>query len=124
MQELKIAAVPKPRMTRADTWKKRPCVMKYWAYKDELRLLFTKYSVDIDKEIFMDFYIAMPKSWSKKKKLEFNGKYHDKRPDIDNLLKGVMDALFEEDSHIHTVCCKKFWALEPKIVIHNHNSLC
>ena len=33
MKNIKITPVSKPRMTRADTWKKRPCVLKYWAYK-------------------------------------------------------------------------------------------
>ena len=54
----------------------------------------------------------------KKKKKELDGKFHDKRPDIDNLVKGVMDALYEEDSHIHTICCKKYWSLEPKMIIY------
>ncbi len=117
-KELKILAVPKPRMTRADTWKKRPCVVKYWAYKDELRWLFEKEDIKIDGRIFIDFYIPMPRSWSKKKKKELDGKFHDKRPDIDNLVKGVMDALYEEDSHIHTICCKKYWSVEPKMIIY------
>lgn len=117
-KELKIAAVPKPRMTRADTWKKRPCVLKYWAYKDELRLLFKEENIKIDGSIFVDFHIPMPRSWSKKKKALLDGNFHDKRPDIDNLVKGVMDALYEEDSHIHTIYCKKFWSIEPKIVFY------
>ena len=117
MKKLKINPIPKPRMTRADTWKKRPCVVRYWAYKDELRSLFKKYEIHIDKEICIEFHIKMPKSWSKKKKLTFNGKHHDKRPDIDNLLKGIMDALFEEDCHVHTVYAKKFWSEEPSISI-------
>ena len=33
-----ITPVPKPRMTRRDRWAKRPCVLRYWAFKDEVRL--------------------------------------------------------------------------------------
>jgi Holliday junction resolvase RusA-like endonuclease len=102
-------------MTRADTWKKRPCVVKYWAYKDELRRLIKKNNIEIDKEIYVEFYIPMPKSWSKKKKDLLNNKPHEKRPDIDNLVKGVMDALFKEDSHVHTVYAKKIWSYNPGI---------
>lgn len=111
-------------MTRADAWKKRPCVVNYWAYKDELRLLMSKNSLDIDKEIYAEFYIPMPKSWSKKKQNMFVGKEHEKRPDIDNLVKGVMDALFKEDSHVHTIYAKKFWSKEAKIVFIPKHLLC
>lgn len=34
---LDIEPVAKPRMTKKDKWAKRPCVMKYRAYKDMLR---------------------------------------------------------------------------------------
>ena len=102
-------------MTRADTWKKRPCVVKYWAYKDELRRLIKKNNIEIGKEIYVEFYMEMPKSWSKKKKLLLNNKPHEQRPDIDNLVKGLMDSLFKEDSHVHTVCAKKIWRDNPGI---------
>jgi len=58
----------------------------------------------------------MPKSWSKKKKAEMINKPHKQKPDIDNLLKGLMDALLEEDSHVHTVFARKIWAEEGSIV--------
>lgn len=115
MINLKIKAVPKPRMTRADTWKKRPCVVNYWAFKDELKEKLKEVDFEIDDELFVEFYIQMPKSWSKKKKAEHKGKSHKQKPDIDNLIKGVMDAIFKEDSHVHTVYGKKTWAEEPSI---------
>ena len=37
-------------------------------------------------------------------------KPHQQRPDVDNLVKGVMDSLFQEDSHIHTIEAKKVWS--------------
>ena len=33
----KIKPVPKPRMTQRDAWDKRPCVLRYRAFKDEVR---------------------------------------------------------------------------------------
>jgi len=115
MVNIKIQAVPKPRMTRADAWKKRPCVLRYWTFKDELKRLLKEVDLQIDAELFMEFYIPMPKSWSKKKKAEYKGKTHQQKPDIDNLLKGVMDAIFKEDSHVHTVYGKKTWAEEASV---------
>ena len=115
MINLKIKAVPKPRMTRADTWKKRPCVVNYWAYKDELNDKLKSIYIELKDELFVEFYIQMPKSWSKKKKAEHLGERHQQKPDVDNLVKGVMDALFKEDSHVHTIYAKKTWAEEPSI---------
>jgi len=33
-----INPVPKPRMTQSDKWKKRPPVLRYFAFKDECRI--------------------------------------------------------------------------------------
>ena len=53
----------------------------------------------------------MPKSWSKKKKLEMDGQPHTQVPDLDNLLKAIGDALYQDDSCIHTLgSLKKVWA--------------
>jgi Holliday junction resolvase RusA-like endonuclease len=105
----------KPRMTRADTWKKRPVVLKYWAYKDDIKAWARKNDFKLGCEIFCKFYIPMPKSWSKKKKEKFAGSYHQSRPDVDNLLKGLMDALLEEDSHVYSVVSQKLWDYEGRI---------
>ena len=113
-----ISPVAKPRMTRSDRWKKRPCVIKYWEYKDKLQELLNLYGPDIDDVIKVKFGVPMPKSWSKKKKEIMLEKPHQQRPEVDNLVKGVMDALYEEDSHIHTICCKKYWSVEPKMIIY------
>ena len=102
-------------MTHADTWKKRPVVLKYWAYKDHIRTWAWKNTFNLSNEVWAIFYIPMPKSWSKKKKDKMRNTAHKQRPDIDNLLKGLMDALLEEDSHIHTVWAKKIWADQGSI---------
>lgn len=115
MLNIKIMPVSKPRMTRADTWKKRPCVTRYWAYKDELKEKIKELDIKVQDELFLEFYMPMPKSWSKKKKLDFLNKPHQQKPDIDNLVKGVMDAIFKEDSHVHTIYAKKIWSNEASM---------
>lgn len=111
----------KPRMTKSDKWKKRITTSKYWGFKDELKLQANLQGL---KELpttinCIDFYIPMPESWSKKKKTEMDGKLHTQKPDIDNLLKGLMDALCKEDSHIAMISerLSKSWAYEGKIEI-------
>jgi len=108
--------LPKPRMTKADTWKKRPIVLKYWEYKDDIQKWANKNDFTLGQEVCAVFNIPMPKSWSKKKKEMMVNTHHKQKPDIDNLLKGLMDALLEEDSHVHTVFSRKVWAEEGSIV--------
>jgi Holliday junction resolvase RusA-like endonuclease len=47
------------------------------------------------------------------------GQPHQQRPDIDNLAKGVMDALASEDSYIYELHATKVWGEEGKIEIWN-----
>lgn len=107
-----INPCPKPRMTRADRWKKRPAVMKYWAFKDKLLLLCKEKPKG---EVFLIFHVPMPKSWSQKKKDKMLGEKHQQRPDIDNYTKAFLDCLCEEDSHVWHTDCYKYWAVEGSI---------
>ena len=110
-----ITPVAKPRMTRSDRWKKRNCVVKYWAFKDEIK----KHNVSFENGQCLKFYIPMPKSWSKKEKTEHNGKPHQQTPDIDNLEKALFDAIFTCDKHIwHVGDKKKIWAYKGAIEIY------
>jgi Holliday junction resolvase RusA-like endonuclease len=109
-----IVPVAKPRMTRKDKWAQRPSVLKYRAYKDEVRLKIGHLNINFTKILFA---VPMPKSWSKKKKAEMQGKPHEQTPDLDNFLKGLMDALYGDDSHIHTVTVAKIWDYDGYIMI-------
>lgn len=109
---LPIEPVPKPRMTQRDRWAKRPAVVRYYAFCDELRAL---YKGEVPEQVMLVFNVPMPKSWSKTKQLEMEGQPHKQRPDIDNLVKAVLDALCEDDSYVHTVVATKIWAKEGSI---------
>lgn len=97
---ISIAPVPAPRMTRSDRWKKRPCVVRYFDFKDQLSRFSKENNWTPPIPLSVRFTIAMPKSWSKKKKKEMCGKPHLPRPDLDNLIKAFKDSLFKEDSHV------------------------
>lgn len=104
----------KPRMTRADKWKKRKCVLQYWAFKDEVKLR----GVTIPEDgALIIFYVPMAKSWSKKKKALFEGKPHRNTPDIDNLAKGLLDAIYKDDALIWNLHIIKVWSYEGAIEI-------
>lgn len=59
----------------------------------------------------------MPKSWSKKKHVEMNGKPHQQKPDVDNLLKALMDAVFKDDCKVWNVTVSKVWGTSGNITV-------
>lgn len=115
--EFNIKPCPKPRMTRADRWKKRPIVLKYWDFCNELEKQAFKLDYKPSDKVSLIFYIPMAKSWSKKKRDLMLGKPHKAKPDIDNLCKAFLDALLDEDSYVYSLSAEKYWSNEPSIVV-------
>lgn len=110
-----ITPYPKPRMTRSDKWKKRDCVLRYRAFCDECRLR----GVDLPASgAAIHFVLPMPASWSQKKRQQMDGQPHQQKPDIDNLVKALADACYQDDSHIwHYAGLKKTWGDAGQIII-------
>lgn len=109
-----IVPCPKPRMTRKDKWAKRPCVLRYRAFKDECRIR----NVELpDVGIRVIFGIPMPKSWSKKKRQDMKYKPHLQTPDLDNLEKALCDAVLDDDSRVWNMWGSKIWSEEGFIFI-------
>lgn len=46
-----------------------------------------------------------------------DGLPHQQRPDLDNLVKAVLDAFFEEDKQIYEIRGAKFWKVKGSILI-------
>ena len=121
INEITIHSNPmaKPRMTRADRWKKRPCVVKYFIYSGHIKWQVKNKNYVPSNELVMIFNISMPKSWSKKKKAKMFGQAHQQTPDIDNLEKGILDSLFINDMKVWKVCASKRWSDCGSIIIKN-----
>lgn len=109
--KLDIKPISKPRMTQRDKWANRKCVVEYYEYKDLLQeklknnINFKKYVDKVNKTTVLEnltFGLVIPKSWSNaQKRLYLDIKvHHHAKPDLDNLVKGFMDCLFEQDSFI------------------------
>ena len=111
--------VPKPRMTRSDRWKNRPCVLRYWDFADVLRAAAAAQNFELGDRIKIEFHIAMPKSWSKKKRSEMECRPHKNYPDLDNCIKSCADILKKEDKTIYEITATKSWSREPRIIIWN-----
>ncbi|MFH7534189.1 RusA family crossover junction endodeoxyribonuclease, partial [Acinetobacter baumannii] len=91
---------------------------RYLAYKDFIKLhaqkqmkgqqLYTGPTV-----VKVLFSMPIPKSWSKKKQQEAISTVHIKKPDIDNLVKGVFDALnktaWHDDNQVFMVIGAKVY---------------
>ncbi len=62
-----------------------------------------------------------PKSWSKKKTLEHLGQPKGTKPDIDNVVKGVLDGLngyaYEDDNQVVQLTAVKRYGTEDKTVV-------
>ena len=125
MKTYEIDPCAKPRMTRQDKnpypprnykghyWP-RPIVAKYWDFKNRVRMK----KIDFPEEgAHIIFHIKMSKSWTIKKKREMVGKFHKQVPDLDNLLKGLSDAVYGNDSVISDVRVSKIWGYKGKIQI-------
>lgn len=111
-----VVPMGKPRMTQRDKWKKREVVLRYHAFKDQLRLCVnqthnlraTLESGNVDT-LSWTAYLPMAPSWPKKKKAAMAGTLHRAKPDRDNIDKAIMDALFADDSGIASGTIVKRW---------------
>ena len=113
---LEPIACPRPRVSKFGVYYHK----KYQDYKDYLKYYLTSLNLNKfdDKPLYLNiiFNIQIPKSLSKKKKLELNGQYIIKKPDIDNYLKSVMDAMngiiYKDDSQISSISIIKKYVIE------------
>lgn len=102
------APLGKPRMTRRDKWKQRPCVMRYRAWADKAR----EAAGELPKNIIglsWVAYLPMPKSWSKAKRERMRGQLHQQKPDRDNIDKAILDALLKSDCGVAQGTLEKRW---------------
>ncbi len=105
---LDIPPCPKPRMTRADRWKKRKSVVKFFAFRDAVRQFQETHAISW-WSFDIEFHVPMPKSWSKKKQALHNGQPHNQRPDLDNYLKAWKDSVYKEDAVVWRIKATKLW---------------
>lgn len=115
---LNITIMGKPRMTRADVWKDREVVQRYWTMKDQLTIEARKAQLTLPDEFGVTFYLPMPSTWSKKKQERMEGEVHQRKPDVDNLLKSLLDCLKPNDQSVHTLThLKKRYSVNPRVEV-------
>jgi Holliday junction resolvase RusA-like endonuclease len=94
--------------------------MTYRKYADDLRAKMDGIILPFSG-VHWKFYMPMPRSWSKRERLRLLGQPHRISPDVDNLLKAVLDSLYTKatggDAHIWDVRASKLWAEFGQIVV-------
>lgn len=112
------APVAKPRQTRSDKWKKRPCVVRYREWADRARsesrkaigIKFPGLVLMACSRMRVMAFFPIPPSWTKPVKAKMKGQPHRQSKDADNVLKAVSDALFPTgDAQIYDMHVMKFW---------------
>ncbi len=103
----------RPRVTRGHTYMPD----SYTAARDALRLLFGPVTIEPPWSLQVTAVRAMPGSWSKRRRGEMAGAWCVSKPDADNIVGAVMDALFEDDAAVVSVTCCKVWGPTPELRI-------
>jgi Holliday junction resolvase RusA-like endonuclease len=103
--------IGKPRMTRSDKWKQRPCVLRYRDFADRVREV-----AGLTKKLTLRYPTTIAVAAYFLGKNDEYGPYC-KKPDGDNILKAVCDALVANDEMIYEKRVYKFWGTVPRITV-------
>ena len=115
--EIKPKAAPRPRVTKFGTYNPK----NYTDYKKVIALA-SKREFEVSSyalKMKIEFFFKIPKSWTKEKKA--NTPHHTSKPDVDNLIKSIKDALngiaYKDDSQVVSVFARKQYADREGIFI-------
>lgn len=108
-----LRPIAKPRMTRSDQWRRgsdvRKCVRKYRDYKKQIQMYAQAQHYELPDSFTVVFGIPFPKSYNETKRNKLLGQPHQIKPDVDNLIKGLMDCLKSYDQSVWHVDARKVW---------------
>ena len=91
--------------------------MNYFSWRDAFILMCNLEQYRLQDVLNITFVIAMPVTWSEKRKKLMDGKPHQCRPDRDNLLKACQDAFKIDDGFVWDGRTTKLWGRTGKIII-------
>lgn len=109
--------VPAPRMTKAAAWSDQPGVIRYKQFCAEVRAR----KIELVPPMRLQFFIATPPSWSEREREQMVWLPHCSKPDCDNLVKGLFDAVFYGkkggDSHMWGFVATCHWGYESHFIV-------
>ena len=115
-----ITPVPasRPRVTRFSTYFPK----KYTQFRKQFAELLDDITTQTNDGLLsvnLDFYVQIPKSWSKNKTKEMEGRYCSNNADLDNYCKAVLDGLegryYENDKQVVMIRARKFYSKDARI---------
>lgn len=114
MPEYPITPVGKPRMTRADNGKSalRFCVTGLSVMKFVCSVLSCRKAVRMSPSFF-----RCQRAGAKRNGLSSTVNHTEAKPDFDNMVKALMDAIYENDAHIWDSRVSKLWGETGRIII-------
>lgn len=111
----------RPRFQRRGRFVQTYMPSSYMAHKNFIQEQLPKTQLSAPLKLTIYFYFKPPKSWSKNQKLIAIGQYKRTKPDIDNLIKTVLDAgnkhVWKDDNQIVEIHSFKQYAEHPKIIM-------
>lgn len=109
----------RPRVTQYGTYTPKATrdreayIKKLWQADGAKKIAYPDQGVELE----VIAYFPVRKSWSKATRQYLSGKLHTKRPDLDNVVKLVLDALnggpFPDDGCVAMVLAEKVWTSGP-----------
>lgn len=102
-----VEPVAKPRMTRADKWRRppRPEVARYRRFCDQIRLK----RVQLPMPYKVTFFLPLADGHD-----DWDGRIHEEVPDKDNLEKALLDAIYKDDRKVWSGWPEKRWTKETR----------
>lgn len=120
---IKPKSCPRPRLSQGHTYMPK----QYKEFKESLELLARTqmreqgfgFPISCPVKISVVFGFETPKSWSKKK--AENAFYHSSKPDLDNLVKSVLDAfngvVWTDDALVAEIHAAKLWRKDESFIL-------
>lgn len=113
------------RMTGRGKWVK-PNAQRYLTYKKAIQSAISEQVIVNHREptknpvaVYITFFMPIPNSWSKRKKKLAPSVRHTKKPDIDNMVKGLFDSLngiiWKDDNQVVICQAEKVYHHSPGI---------
>lgn len=111
---------PRPRFTHKGFTYDPATIFKEHSRKELIAQRLAGLVINTPISLCATFFMPIPNSLTKKKKtLLISQPHHSKKPDLDNLLKYLLDCISKnvlifDDSLIHTIYSKKLYDSDPR----------
>lgn len=111
-----IVGKGRPRFTRIGGYVRTYTPKKTHDYENLIKESYTGKMYDGALKIRINAFFMIPKSYTKKKKMELPGKVYMMKPDIDNIAKSVLDGLngvaWSDDTQVVEMSITKHYAMD------------